>query len=311
MDFLSSARTVINTCLGLRKGEKVLIIIDKGREKIGDALFQATLNAKGEPLLVKIQTKKPGEEPPEPLTELMKAVDAIVIITEFSLTHTRARRLATKYGARVIAMPGITESLFTAGISADLKEIETTIKKLYWALRKCEKINVETKLGTKLALSVKDREWIAEDTGMCRERGSIANLPAGKIFIATNESETSGILVVNGSLGGIKLARPAKITIREGFAEEIDDEKIEKILAEKGKLSKTVGKFGIGVNPKAKIVGNPLEDEKVLGTCHVGFGDNFAFGGKIKCGAYLGAVITQPTVEVDSRTIIKDGKLLV
>ena len=59
-----------------------------------------------------------------------------------------------------------------------------------------------------------------------------------------------------------------------------------KKFAKDGKLSKkdlpeylkniyNLGELGIGLNEKAKIVGNMLEDEKVFKTCHIAVGLNY------------------------------------
>ena len=65
------------------------------------------------------------------------------------------------------------------------------------------------------------------------------------------------------------------------------------------------------MNPKAKIIGNVLEDEKVLGTVHVAVGDNSTFGGKCECGIHMDGIIKNPTLIVGKNTILEDGKLVV
>ena len=77
----------------------------------------------------------------------------------------------------------------------------------------------------------------------------------------------------------------------------------------KNKLYKNVAELGIGTNYKAKIRGNILEDEKVLGTCHIAFGNNKHFGGKVDVPFHVDFVIQNPTIYSDDVLILKDGKL--
>ena len=65
------------------------------------------------------------------------------------------------------------------------------------------------------------------------------------------------------------------------------------------------------MNPKSKIIGNVLEDEKVMGTVHVALGDNSTFGGKCKAGIHIDGIIKNPTFLADDKTILEKGKLIV
>jgi leucyl aminopeptidase (aminopeptidase T) len=79
----------------------------------------------------------------------------------------------------------------------------------------------------------------------------------------------------------------------------------------KYKNARNIAEFGIGLNPKAVLSGNTLEDEKVLGTCHIAFGSNFDFGGRIKSDVHWDAILLKPTIYVDDRKIMDEGDLLV
>ena len=71
------------------------------------------------------------------------------------------------------------------------------------------------------------------------------------------------------------------------------------------------GKIAIGTNPDAKITGCTLEDEKVLGTMHIGFGNNVSFGGKVVVKCHFDGVIQKPTLVIDGKTILEEGELQV
>ena len=73
----------------------------------------------------------------------------------------------------------------------------------------------------------------------------------------------------------------------------------------------TLGELGIGTNPRARLIGNILADEKVYGTAHIAFGSNATFGGTVQAGVHIGGVILSPRVYFDDQLILSEGKLLV
>ncbi len=85
------------------------------------------------------------------------------------------------------------------------------------------------------------------------------------------------------------------------------NEILEKV---KNKKAYNIAELGIGTNPKAVITGSTLEDEKVKGTCHLALGNNIGFGGKIDVPVHIDGVIKKPTIFIDAKVIIKDGKLI-
>ena len=71
----------------------------------------------------------------------------------------------------------------------------------------------------------------------------------------------------------------------------------------------TVAELGIGTNEKAKLTGNVLEDEKLLGTAHVAFGASEAIGGRIQVPVHLDCVVMKPTVSSAGRDRRRRGRL--
>ena len=67
----------------------------------------------------------------------------------------------------------------------------------------------------------------------------------------------------------------------------------------------------IGTNDSAKLSGLLLEDEKVMGTVHIALGNNVTMGGTFNVPIHLDGVIKKPTVYLDNKPLMKDGKLLV
>jgi len=76
------------------------------------------------------------------------------------------------------------------------------------------------------------------------------------------------------------------------------------------KEAKNIAEFGVGTNPKAKVSGNILEDEKVFGTIHIALGSNYDFGGQVKAPIHLDGIIKTPTVLVDEKYLFKEGRIV-
>ena len=60
------------------------------------------------------------------------------------------------------------------------------------------------------------------------------------------------------------------------------------------KNARNLGELGIGLNPRARIVGNILEDEKVFETCHIALGSNYDEDAKAMI--HLDGIIYKPTI---------------
>ena len=111
-----SARTVIDTCMDVRRGENILIVCDPTTTEIGQAIHDAaSLRSDRVLLVVMPKGRHHGDEPPTPVANLMRQQQVVIAPTRYSLTHTKAVRQALKDGSRVATMPGMTLEMFTEG----------------------------------------------------------------------------------------------------------------------------------------------------------------------------------------------------
>ena len=311
------ARIAVEDCLGVKPGEKFLVITDTEKEEIAKALFTAGLQRGAEAMLVVMKPRtRHGEEPPKPIAGIWKEADVFIAPTKFSLSHTQARKQATEAGVRGVTMPGITSEMFLETLSADYQKITSFNSKLKKILSNKKTIRIVTEMGTDITLRIDGRTIITDD-GIIHERGAFGNLPAGEVFVAPLEGTANGTVIVDGSIASIGiLEEPITITVKDGFADEIiggaEANTLSRILASVGKKEAyNIAELGIGTNPMAKIVGNILEDEKAYKTVHIALGDNSTIGGKTKAGVHLDCLITQPTVIADDTTVMKNGEWVV
>jgi leucyl aminopeptidase (aminopeptidase T) len=243
---------------------------------------------------------------------MMGKHDVSLLITTKSLTHTNARANATKNGARIASMPGLTKGMLSTALSAKSKDMGTLNDSLTKRLKGKENIRIMTKKGTNLSFSIKGREWISDD-GNFSKRGSKGNLPAGELFIAPLEGSAHGIYVIDGSIGSLgKVDSDVIVLVEHGKAVMLNGKKsaVQYSSQLKTPHHRNIAEFGIGTNTKARLSGELLEDEKVFGTCHVALGNNKHFGGKVDVPYHVDGIIKKPTIYADGELIMKNGILV-
>ncbi len=312
-----AAEIAIKICMNVKRKEKILVISDFNKRDIGLAIHLNALRLGYSSLYVEMKPgKRNGEEPSEEVSELMKMFDVVFCPTTTSLTHTDARREASALGVRIATFPGITKEVMLRGLNADYNKIAKLSIKLKNILQKGKFIRVTTLLGTDVSFDFTGRIPIASK-GLFHKKGESGNLPTGETYLAPLEGTSNGKIVIDGSIASIGLLKNEKVIveIKNGYATKFYGSKTAKrlfnMLNEVGKEAFNIAEFGIGTNDSAKLSGILLEDEKVMGTIHFAFGNNKSMGGNIGVPIHIDGVIKKPTVYLDKKLLMRDGKLMI
>ena len=315
-DLKEASLVAMRDCLNLKEGETTLVITDPPRIEVAQELFSAASDLGGKPLLLEMPVGwRDADEPPELVADMMLKVDVIMAPTSKSITHTHARRYACEAGARVATLPGITRYIMSRTMCADYNAISRVSTALSEILTESSHVKVTTPQGTDIEMSIEGRKCFA-DTGLIYERGDHSNLPAGEAYLAPIEGTARGVIVVDGSMAGIgKLTKgePISLVVENGMVKEVNGgkkaEELAALIKSVGKGGGNIAELGIGTNDKAMVTGVVLEDEKVLGTVHIAVGNNLSMGGNVDVPLHLDGVLLDPTVEVDGKVLLKDGKI--
>ena len=314
MDDLDRAvRAVVRDCLGVKQGEEVLVIANPATQRLGERIREEAADAGGDAVLALIAERAShAAEPPRSVAEAMAAADVILAPTVQSLSHTAARKRASEAGARIATLPGVTEEMLARVMSADMEGLRRKGHAIAEALDAASEAHVTSANGTDLRIDLSGRKAIP-DAGELTESSAFGNLPCGEGFIAPVGGH--GTLVIDGSMAGIGLVdEPVELVIEGGHLTSAHGGQgmaFMELLTEHGEDGTNVAELGIGTNEKAKLTGEILEDEKILGTCHVAFGASAAIGGTVQVPVHLDCVMMKPTVELDGEAIVRDGELLV
>lgn len=312
----SAALIAVRDCMGVQPGERVLVVTDAPLRTIGYAAFEAARSLGNDALIVEMPPRKTnGEEPPPEVAALMLQFDVVLCPTSRSLTHTDSRRSASAKGVRVATLPGVTEEIMIRCMNADYHAIAARTFRICDIMRSAKVIRVKAPAGTDITMPVEGREAHAS-SGVFREKGLWGNLPTGEAYLAPLEGRSNGVVVVDGSMASVGMVdEPIRITVRDGFATDITGgesaRRLASLLEPHGQDARTVAEFGIGTNDKAILTGVILEDEKVMGTIHIAFGDNKSMGGTVRVASHLDGLVRQPSVWFDDRLVMDQGKLLI
>jgi len=323
VDVSNSAMIAVRDCLGVKPDERVLVVTDTVRKDIGVPIYQAALDLGCDAILMEMRPRRrSGEEPPRAIGHALTHTDVFILATQYSLSHTQARKESCKNGARGVSIPIQNEDhdlvmkvFATGGMTANYRAIGERIDRLLYRLNHCREARVVTNKGTDIRFSFEHRAWHA-DKGVALSPGEFTNLPGGEIFIAPYHS--SGIVVIDGSFGDYGLLKqPLKLTIKDGDcvgAEGGHADELNRVFDVLGRNARNVAELGIGMNPGARLCGILLEDEKVGNTVHIALGDNTGFGGDVSVQMHYDGIVTCPRLyldgeEVDLKDYLVDRKL--
>ena len=314
-DLERAVSAIVRDCLAVQEGEEVLVVANPATIGLGERLRGEAGRAGADAVLTLIgERASHGSEPPASVAAAMSAADVVICPTNQSLSHTEARRNATERGVRIATMPTATEELVARVMSADVEGLRRRGAAIAELLTAGAEARITDANGSDLRLGLGEREGIL-DAGDLSAPGAFGNLPCGEGFIAPIEGTGEGKLVIDGTIAAIgRVAEPVELAIEAGHlfgASGADGERLMELLTVHGEDGTNVAELGIGTNERAILTGNLLEDEKILGSCHVAFGASAAIGGTVQVPVHLDCVVMKPDVSVDGEPLVRAGELLV
>jgi len=324
IDLMRGADKLVRECAGVQSDEDVLVVCDTSTVDIGLAIASAAIAVAKEvtTCVMRLYARMShGEDPPRPIAAAMKESDVVFAPTAWSLYHAPARREACEAGARVISMGTVDEEMLVAVADTPFLEMQPIIKKVTEFLQEASTAHMTTPGGSDVTFDLRGRSKYTDSAyGLCRRGDKIKCQapPCLEVNISPVEDTTEGIFVVDASQAAIGLVRdPITLRIEKGTIVKIEGREEARRLREylenlKDSNVYRVAELGIGMNPRARMRGHFVEDEAVYGTAHIGIGNNASsWGGKINAVAHSDNITWWPTVKLDGKTIMKDGKLTI
>lgn len=319
-DASRGAKVLTDNCLNIKPGENVLIVTDTNMTDIAELLASVASEREADvTMTTMVPLPAPGMEPSRPVAAAMKVADAIMMLTTFTLTPSVARQEAQQAGARILSLGAYNyDVLLSEALKADFMAQKPLVEDIAHRLTKAEKARIVSAAGTDIEFRLGTREAHAL-SNICHEPGTLGSPPDIEAYIAPIEDTAEGVVFIDGAicLPEFGLVRePIRLNIEEGRVVGIEGGDEAKMFEDKLESLDDpemyrIAELGIGLNPKAKLIGDPLIDEGVLGTAHIALGLNFTYGGKIiDAKTHIDCVFRKPTLELDGKPLLEDGELI-
>ncbi len=351
MTKLNEAATVaMRDVVGLKEGEEVLIITNFEGDvfPIARSIFDVTRKLGGKPTMAIQEMKTTYTFAERLVLETLRAEPDIVVSLSankmgkdpYGLSIGYMGRDGKKYTSlfdklmdgdkriRGFWSPTTTVAMFERCVALDYKAMQAKALSLKNALDGHKEIHITSPGGTDAYVSIKGRKAFLDD-GDFSTPGKGGNLPAGEAFISPAIEGVSGTIVFDGTVDLVPNAvipkKPVKLIMKGGYVDRVVGgmeakellkviENGEKMAHEKGlkdeeRNARHIGELGIGINYKAKMTGNLLEDEKLGKTIHFAIGANY--DNDANALIHQDCLVMNPSMWVDNKQIMKDGKILV
>ncbi|MBI0584083.1 MAG: aminopeptidase [Methanomassiliicoccus sp.] len=344
-----AALVAMRDVLGLRPGEEVVIATNFEGDSfdISRALFDQTKALGGKPVMIVQEPKTILQFAEHTLLAAIRENPDIFISVPYYKTgkdpfgqkigyigHNGTKYEHIQYylmGERKLRSfwsPSLTRDTFERCVVIDYDEMRANAAKLKKIIDPGKQVRVTSPAGTDVTISIDGRKAYADD-GDFRHPGSGGNVPCGEVYVSPVVASTRGTIVYDGTLDLIphcvQPRHPVRVDFKDGYISDVtggpDAEALldvirsgEKRARDNGmtaevRNARNIGELGIGLNYKAKMVNNMLEDEKVGKTCHFAIGFNYDNDGPALI--HQDCLVKNPSIWVDDTQILKDGDIVI
>jgi aminopeptidase len=205
--------------------------------------------------------------------------------------------------------------MFWRSLDVDYAELQSKADALGAALEGAHRVHIVSAKGTDVSLGIAGRPF-DKDVGVVGRETALSNLPAGEVCLAPLEDSAQGAVVFDLAFWDGRWVEDLEVRFTGGVARGVRAARgldlFNATLASATGAGDVIAELGIGLNHEVtRPCGNMLLDEKILGTIHIAVGDNRMLGGVNESSLHWDLLVMGPTVTVDGRTLLADGRLAV
>jgi leucyl aminopeptidase (aminopeptidase T) len=321
IDVARSADLIIRKLLAVQPGEQVAIICDPHTEMSMAYALAGVAQTVGAEYTILIQPTRTTDRKND-LTRViekgLEAADCMIGLTGSCGAPTYSSAVKALYNAhRLRAMSMVMRDLdnFTGGGAlADYEKLFEEGKQLAAIWETARQVHITSPAGTDIQAPVQGEKVIIE-CGFATEPGLEAAFSDGEVSQMPRVNTAEGVIVLDGPMAHIgKPDSPISMQVEKGRVVSVTgscrqaDELRE--IVESIDNAANIAEFGIGLNPMSRRNGDFEEEKKARGNVHIALGDNVFYGGDVHSPVHMDMVIYQPTVTMDGRVIVDQGRVV-
>jgi leucyl aminopeptidase (aminopeptidase T) len=209
--------------------------------------------------------------------------DIVLCVSTWSATAPLTEK-CKKFNFRGATMHGMNDIILNSGLAVDYQEVSDDAEKMRKALTNANQVEIDFELEDGRILTA----WLGlggqdaqKSHGLCRGTNpDIANLPAGEVYFVPRDARGKfPMKYVDGTLGVLDVENRdvVRSTLIEGNQSTIDEHNARLV---DDPMTGTLGELGFGTQV-LPVSYQDIQDEKVLGTCHLATGRDDHLGGDI------------------------------
>lgn len=215
--------------------------------------------------------------------DIYSKYDIVLCISTWSATAPLTAK-CKEFNFRGATMHGMNDVILGSGLAVDYEEVSADAEKIRLAMNHADSIEIDFGLEDGSVLTAKlelGGQEAQKSHGLCQgTKPDIANLPAGEIYYVPQDANGKfPMKYEDGTLGVLDVVdrNVVKSTLIAGEQSTIDDHNAR--LAD-DPMTGTLGELGFGTQV-LPVSYQDIQDEKVLGTCHLATGRDDHLGGDI------------------------------
>jgi len=209
-------------------------------------------------------------------------------------------------------------------INADYKQIADKGEQLAKLLEKAKSVRITSSSGTDLTVELGNRKAFL-NVGILEEHpretsafmSRLASLPGGDLIIAPMESSANGkVFAPKDTCRPYEYLTGATYEFKNGkmvsFNAKGNPECFEQDFAAYAGDKDRISSLQIGLNPALKVMedGSDYRPADAAGMVFIGLGTNQLLGGNNKTDFGWTIPVVKASVEIDGKTVVKDGQLV-
>ena len=215
--------------------------------------------------------------------DIYQEYDLVLCISTYSATAPLTAK-CKEYGFRGATLHGLNDIILNSGLAVDYHQVSEDAERLRRAMTNADAIEIDFTLEDGRTLTA----WLGlagqdaqKSHGLCLgEAPDIANLPAGEVYFVPSDARGQfPMKYEDGTLGVLEVVDRCIIhsTLIEGNQSTIDAHNTK---LKDDPMTGTLGELGFGTQVLPVSYAD-IQDEKVLGTCHLATGRDDHLGGDI------------------------------